>query len=103
MLNSPKIDDSIDHLDRTLQSVDDITAEVKPKIGPLIDKLNTTADQLQQTATAANGVMSGTGGPQDANLPAAIQQVTDAARAVRSLADYLERHPEAIIKGKVKE
>ncbi len=103
VLNSPKIDDSIDHLDKTLQSVDDITAEVKPKIGPLIDKLNTTADQLQQTAAAANGVMSGTGGPQDANLPAAIQQVTDAARAVRSLADYLERHPEAIIKGKVKE
>ena len=103
VLNSPKIDDSIDHLDKTLQSVDDITAEVKPKIGPLIDKLNQTADQLQQTATAANGVMSGTGGPQDANLPAAIQQVTDAARAVRSLADYLERHPEAIIKGKVKE
>ncbi len=103
LVSSPKIDDSIDHLNRTLQSVDDITSDVKPKIGPLIDKLNQTADQLQQTATAANGVMTGTGGPQDANLPAAIKQVTDAARSVRSLADYLERHPEAIIKGKVKE
>jgi len=103
LLNSPKIDDSIDHLNRTLQSVDDITADVKPKIGPLIDKLNQTADQLQQTAAAANGVMSGTDGPQDANVPAAIRQVTDAARSVRALADYLERHPEAIIKGKVKE
>jgi paraquat-inducible protein B len=103
LVDSPKIDDSIDHLDRTLQSVDDITAEVKPKIGPLIDKLNQTADQLQSTASAANSVMSGTGGAQDANLPAAIGQVTDAARAVRGLADYLERHPEAIIKGKAKE
>jgi paraquat-inducible protein B len=103
LVSSPKIDDSIDHLNQTLKSVDDITADVKPKIGPLIDKLNQTADQLQQTATAANGVMTGTGGPQDANLPAAIKQVTDAARSVRGLADYLERHPEAIIKGKVKE
>ena len=103
LVSSPKIDDSIDHLNRTLQSVDDITSDVKPKIGPLIDKLNQTADQLQQTAAAANSVMSGTGGPQDANLPAAITQVTDAARSVRALADYLERHPEAIIKGKVKE
>jgi len=102
LLGSPKVDDSLDHLDNTLKSVDQIAHDAKPKIGPLIDKLNQTADQLQQTASAANDVLSGSGGGQDANLPGAIHQLTDAARSIRALADYLERHPESIIKGKVK-
>jgi paraquat-inducible protein B len=29
-----------------------------------------------------------------------IQELTDASRSIRQLADYLERHPEALIKGK---
>ncbi|MDE2451109.1 MAG: hypothetical protein KGO22_19185 [Gammaproteobacteria bacterium] len=29
-----------------------------------------------------------------------VQEVTEAARAVRSLADYLDRHPEALIRGR---
>jgi hypothetical protein len=33
-------------------------------------------------------------------LPEAIQQLTEAAQSVRSLADYLDRHPEALIRGK---
>ncbi len=103
LLGSPKVDDSLDHLDSTLKSVDQITHDVKPKVGPLVDKLNQTADQLQQTAAAANDVLSGSGGGQDSNLPGAIRQLTDAARSIRALADYLGRHPEAIIKGKVKD
>ena len=78
-------------------------AQVKPQVGPLIAKLNQAADQVNGTAAAARGVLSGEGGTQDANLPAAIQQLTDAARSIRSLSDYLGRHPEALIKGKVKD
>lgn len=100
LINSPKIDDSISHLDSTLNSLDQMTSEMKPKMGPLIDKLNSTADQLNQTAGAANDLMHGSGDDPDASLPGAIHQVTEAARAVRSLADYLERHPEAVLKGK---
>ena len=100
LMDSPKIDDSISHLDSTLNSLDQMTSEMKPKMGPLIDKLNSTADQLNQTAGAANDLMHGSGDDPDASLPGAIHQVTEAARAVRSLADYLERHPEAVLKGK---
>lgn len=103
LLGSPKVDDSLDHLDKTLKSVDQITHDVQPKVGPLVDKLNQTADQMQQVAGAANDVLSGSGGGQDANLPGAIRQLTDAARSIRALADYLERHPEAILKGKAKD
>jgi paraquat-inducible protein B len=35
-----------------------------------------------------------------AQLQAALKEVAAAARAVRLMADYLERHPEAVLKGK---
>jgi paraquat-inducible protein B len=103
LVNSPQLTDSLNHLDSTLSQVDQMMKQVKPQVGPLITKLNSAADQLNQTAAAANGVLSGEGAAQDASLPGAIQQLTEAARSIRSLTDYLGRHPEALIKGKVKE
>lgn len=100
LVSSPELDDSLVHLDNTLKSVDQMTAQVRPKVGPLVDKLNQTAEQLRQAASAANGVLSGIGAGQDASLAGAIHQLTDAARAIRALADYLERHPEAVLSGK---
>ena len=103
IVSSPELTDSLKHLDSTLGQVDQMVAEVKPQVGPLVAKLNTAADQLSGTAAAARGVLSGEGAGQDASLPGAIQQLTEAARSIRSLSDYLGRHPEALIKGKVKD
>ncbi len=100
---SPALTDSLNHLDSTLAQVDQIMGQVKPQIGPLVAKLNQAADQVSGTAAAARGVLSGDGSGQDASLPGAIQQLTEAARSIRSLTDYLGRHPEALIKGKVKD
>ena len=97
---SPKVTQSIDHLNSTLAQVDAMVKEVKPKVGPLVDKLNTAADQAAATARSANAVLSGDGSSQDASLPAAIRELTDTSRTIRSLADYLGRHPEALIRGK---
>ncbi len=104
LVSSPELADSLHKLDGTLTSVDQMTREVQPRVGPLVAKLNQTADQLQGVAANANAVLGGgPGAAPDANLPAAIGQVTEAARAIRSLADYLGRHPEAVIRGKSKE
>ena len=103
LTTSPQLTDSLNHLDTTLNQVDQIMGEVKPQVGPLLGKLNQTADQLNGTVAAARGVLSGEGTNQDASLPGAISQLTEAARSIRSLSDYLGRHPEALIKGKVKD
>ena len=103
MVSSPQLTDSLNHLDSTLGQVDQMVAEVKPQVGPLIAKLNQAAGELSGAAAAARGVLSGEGAGQDASLPGAIQQLTEAARSIRTLSDYLGRHPEALIKGKVKE
>ena len=103
LVASPQMTDSLNHLDTTLHQVDQILGEVQPQVGPLIGKLNQTADQLNGTVAAARGVLSGEGASPDASLPGAISQLTEAARSIRSLTDYLGRHPEALIKGKVKD
>jgi paraquat-inducible protein B len=103
ILASPQIDDSLKHLDNTLASLDQAAAQAKPQIGPLLTKLNQAADQLSQAAEAAKTVIGGKSMTEDSDLPGALRQLTEAARSLRSLSDYLGRHPEAILKGKVKE
>ncbi|MDB5446632.1 MAG: mce related family protein [Phenylobacterium sp.] len=100
LVSSPEVRDGLKHLDSTLAGLDEITAAAKPKVGPLVDKLTAAADQMQVLAGSANKIVSGEGASQDANLPDAIRQLTEAARSLRSLADYLDRHPEAVLKGK---
>jgi paraquat-inducible protein B len=41
-----------------------------------------------------------TDSPAQGDLRETLQEVTRAAETVRSLADYLERHPESLIRGK---
>jgi paraquat-inducible protein B len=48
-------------------------------------------------------MLGGNGLSQDASIPGAIRQLTDAARSMRDLADFLERHPESLLQGKSKE
>ena len=103
VVSSPEVDDSLHKLDSTLTSVDEITREAKPQVAPLIAKLNQVAEQVSATATAAKAMLNGEGAGQDESLPDAVRQLTEAARSIRSLADYLGRHPEAVLKGKVRE
>lgn len=100
LASSPELTDSLKHLDHTLVQVDQMVSDVKPQVGPLVQKLGQAADQLTGTAAAARSTLSGEGAAQDASLPDAISQLTEAARSIRSLADDLKRHPESLIRGK---
>ena len=53
------------------------------------------------TSTEANLV--GPGAPGQVELRNAMQELARAARSLRVLADYLERHPESLIRGKTAE
>jgi len=87
----------------TTEELNKVLASVEPEIGPTMQKLRDTSDQLAATAASANQIMTGDGASQDTSLPGAIRQFTDAARAIRAFADYMERHPEALLFGKPKE
>ncbi|MCG6941040.1 MAG: MlaD family protein [Thiohalocapsa sp.] len=76
-----------------------LNATVMPEMGPLLR-------DAQRTLNSANGALSSVqdlvapDAPASTELVSAMQEVTGAARAVRLLAEYLERHPEALIQGK---
>lgn len=100
LVSSPKLTDSINHLDATLADVDRTVHDVSPQVKPLVLQLRRAADSIEQTASAASQVVGGSPESQNSDVPAALHELTDAARSIRSLADYLDRHPEALIKGR---
>jgi paraquat-inducible protein B len=62
-------------------------------------ELRTTLDQARKTLAAAQQTLS-SDSPMQGDLRETLQEVTKAAETVRALADYLERHPESLIRGK---
>jgi hypothetical protein len=100
LVSSPELKDSLTHLHSTLTSIDELLHDVRPQIGPLIGKLNDAAAELSGTVTALRQIAESGGRNEDASLPEAIRQITEAARSIKALTDYLDRHPEALIRGK---
>jgi paraquat-inducible protein B len=100
LTSSPELKDSLTHLHSTLTSIDKLLQDVQPQIGPLIGKLNDAVAELSGTATALRQIAESGGPSEDASLPEAIRQITEAARSIKTLTDYLDRHPEALIRGK---
>jgi len=100
LMSSPEMKDSLTHLHSALTSIDKLLHDVQPQIGPLIGNLNDAAAELSGTATALRQVAESGGPNEDASLPEAIRQITEAARSIKALTDYLDRHPEALIRGK---
>lgn len=104
---SPQLDASIRHLDSTLAQLDRTVHAAGPQVAPTLRDVRATVASLQQTAAqidattaAARALISGSAAPPGGSVQQALQQLSDAARAIRSLADYLDRHPEALLRGR---
>jgi paraquat-inducible protein B len=70
-----------------LEDTDKTIREVGPAIQPLMNSLKTTSDQIN--TNDGHGGLSGT-----------LYELKQAAQSMRALADYLDAHPEAILRGK---
>jgi len=100
LVSSPKMNESLNHLTATLAEVDQMLSQLQPQLGPLISKLNDAAGQISGAALAAHQLLGNEGDTAGGNLSETIHQLDEAARSVRTLADFLDRHPEALIRGK---
>ena len=58
-----------------------------------------TLEKAQASLGAVDGTLGGTE-PLGHQLISTLQDLAAAARSVQTLADYLDRHPEALLKGK---
>ena len=95
----PALGNAVKNLDATLTHLEQITRDVQPQIKPLIASLKATADAAQVAAQSASGTL-GPDGALATQLPGLLQQMSDAARSLRELADFLQRHPEGLLNGR---
>ena len=98
----PELSHAVKELDRALTQLDRITGELQPQIKPLINSLRQSAEAAQRTLEQAGNVL-GSNAAESTDLPRLMQELTEAARSIKALADYLDRHPEALIRGKREE
>lgn len=99
LLNSPELADTLTVLKRTVQEtqllVGSLNTDVAPGISETLKKVQTTLDTIEK--------LSGDDSFLILEAERAMTELAEASRSVRSLADFLERHPEALIRGKMEE
>jgi paraquat-inducible protein B len=100
MTASPALQRSVDHIERASAALDRTLRLVNSRAGPVLKSVDEAASEAQQAATSANTVLGGAQAEQDRDLPHALHELAGAARSIRALADYLDRHPEALLEGK---
>jgi paraquat-inducible protein B len=75
------------------------TEEIETSVARLLNNLNQTLTNADKVLGSANRLIE-PNSVLDTELNNLLRQGGDAARSFRVLADYLERHPEALIRGK---
>ena len=91
-------------LDRTMKDADTLMNSVNVQLIPegtkTLEELRRAIANADRVVTNADAAYFGTNSPVPQDMREAIQEVTRAARSVRVLVDYLQRHPEMLIRGK---
>ena len=84
------LDGTLQHVDGLVQHLDD---GVVPEAKKTLEDARKAVDDLRKTLATVDQTV----GPQATN---ALGEVSKAAASLRGLADYLERHPESLLRGK---
>jgi paraquat-inducible protein B len=103
---SSDVKQAVASLDRTLQSVQALSQSLGRTVEPLGESLRTTAERAQLLEEELRKTLDSTrsllepGSPLSYQLQTTLQEVSAAARSVRSLSEALERDPSAIVRGR---
>ena len=117
LVNNPDLTASIRALKDTLQDARQLLTRVDRQVDPLAKDTKKTvndigklahnldsrvggvATSLEKTLLSARGVIS-EDSPLVVELQNTLKEISAMSRSIRELADYLEQHPEALIRGK---
>jgi paraquat-inducible protein B len=81
-----------------MEQVNKIVARIEAM--PLEDIGSNVDDTTKNINSLVNSLNAAKGGILGVQAAEAMQELTRAARSIRATAEYLERHPEALVKGK---
>jgi paraquat-inducible protein B len=111
LLNSRDLHASIGSLNQLLKNTDALVTNLNTEVGHL--DAEQIASNIKETLSASRGTLNETRkaveninviAAQNANLGyeigGTLEQINDLSRSIRVLADYLERHPETLLRGK---
>jgi paraquat-inducible protein B len=97
----------LETLNQTLKDVNTavnrLNAEVTPELKKVLEEVRRATVSADQVLKNTDATLVGKDAPGQQELRDALQEVARAARSLRVLTDYLERHPDALIRGKAGE
>jgi len=88
---------TLDSLDKALKSTDRLVQRVD---SDLVAEMRSTMQSARSAIERAEQSVIASDAPLQEGVREALRELARAAEALRTLADYLERHPEALIRGK---
>jgi len=91
------LDETLTGASKLIKRVD---TELVPTLKTDLDALHRTLGSVERTLKNADATLLGPDAPAQQELRDALNEFTRAARSMRVFLDYLERHPEAPIRGK---
>ena len=97
---------ALNDFSRTMQSTRTLVENTDSKLGPVIDNIGPAIDALKDTLDGAQQTLALLESQLQSDSEIAVElantlrELERAGRSVRLLADYLEQHPEALLKGK---
>ena len=83
-------------LETTNVAIKHLDEEITPE-------LKTSLEELKRVLENTDATLVGKDAPAQQELREALQEMTRAARAIRVFTEYLERNPDALIRGKTQE
>ncbi|MFA9562036.1 MAG: hypothetical protein ACERKU_06850, partial [Nitrospirota bacterium] len=95
LVNSPEVQEAVHNLNAALGNVEKLTEGMDKRVNRLQFSVEKTLAKARQALELADP-----NSPAAVNLNSALKELSAAARSIRVLADYLEQHPEALVKGK---
>jgi paraquat-inducible protein B len=109
LVNSPEIRKVVDELDETLQTAREALGSVRSAAdgltrdtGPLWKSLRATSDQADASLRQLEALIT-PGAPLSYQVGETLRELGDAARALRVLAELLERDPSVLIRGRARQ
>jgi paraquat-inducible protein B len=106
LVADPALRQSLKGLQGTLAAAQTLLTRTDAGLTPMLQRLPQIADDLQRTTAGTARLVNTTYGQNSdfqRQLQRMLDQATEAARTVRELADFLDRHPEALVRGRTGE
>ena len=104
---TPELKATLEETRRAIATADGV---LKDGVGSTLTEVNTTLEALRRPIATADRVLKdadttllGKNASVQQDLRDALQEIVRAARSLRVLTDYLERHPDALLRGKSQE